>query len=224
MQRTLGVFLRAAVVSSLLCLPAMAAGPINGELGAAWWANDFDTRLGSESVSDDAGAPGFRGELWVFTDYGVRAAMYESAPKDFENETTYTSVDLMWKAFAPTENNYFALGLGWEDTDLAGIDTAGARVSVEGQVSLVKVVHAYGQATYLPQMDDSNVSPDLSLEEMDGHELEVGIAWNAAPMLNVRAAYRETVIDFTQVDALLVSETDGSTESKGFLVGVGMRF
>jgi len=202
----------------------MAAGPINGELGTAWWANDFNAELGSESASSDAGAPGFRGELWVFTNYGVRASTFGSDPEGFEDKTTYTSVDLMWKAFAPTENNYVAVGLGWEDADLAGIDTAGARVSVEGQVSIVKVVHAYGQATYLPEMDDSDISPDLSFEDVDGHELEVGIAWNAAPMVNVRAAYRQTVIDFTQVDALLASETDGSTESKGFLVGVGMRF
>ena len=224
MQRILDVFVRGAIVSCLLCLPAMAAGPINGELGTAWWANDFNAELGSESASSDAGAPGFRGELWVFTDYGVRASTFGSDPDGFEDKTTYTSVDLMWKAFAPTENNYVAVGLGWEDADLAGIDTAGARVSVEGQVSIVKVVHAYGQATYLPEMDDSDVSPDLTFEDVDGHELEVGIAWNAAPMLNVRAAYRQTVVDFTQVDALLASETDGSTESKGLLVGVGMRF
>ncbi len=224
MNRTQGILVRAVIVCSLLGSPALAVGPVDGEVGALWWNNDFDAELGSQNASASAGAPGFRGEVWLFEDYGMRAALFESDPDGAGDKTDYTSIDLMWKAFSPTENNYFAFGVGWEDADLAGIETSGARLSVEGSVGIITVLQAYGQASYLPSMDEFEATPEVSFEDMNGHELELGLAWNAAPLVNVRAGYRQTVMDFTEVDSLLAQKTDGSTESKGLLVGVGLRF
>lgn len=224
MKRNQGILLRTLIVSCLACSPALAAGPVDGEFGALWWANDFDAKLGAQDASTDAGAPGFRGEVWLFGDYGMRAAMFESDPDGAGDKTDYTSIDLMWKAFSPTENNYFAFGVGWEDADLAGIETSGARLSVEGSVGIIAVLQAYGQASYLPALDEFEAAPDVRFEDLDGHEFELGLAWNAAPLVNVRAGYRQTVMDFTEVDSLAALKTDGSTESKGLLVGLGLRF
>jgi opacity protein-like surface antigen len=226
MKANLRASLCACALLAIGTTPALAIGPVDGEIGAVYWANDFETA----GASADAGAPGFHAELWL-KDFGLRATRFSSEPDVAQagvENSDYTSVDLMWKAFAPTENNYVAVGLGWEDVDLAtiGLDgsTSGARVAVEGRVGFVGAVYGYAQAAYLPQLDDANsVVAGLTFEEMEGLEYELGVQWKMLPFMSMRAGYRANNVDYKLVDGLGGEESD-TVESTGFLAGLGFHF
>jgi opacity protein-like surface antigen len=221
-----GLFL----LSCCLVGQAMALGPVDGEFGAIWWENDYESTGTGSDLSSSASAPGFRGELWFLKRYGIRAAMFSSDVEQVGVEDSdYTSVDLMWKAVAPMENNFFAVGLGWTEMDLSSagmaVDTSGARISVEGRVALVGLVYVYGQGSYLPELDDGEaLNPlDGNFTDMTGFEYEAGVSVKMAPFLSLRAGYRAQKVDFTRVD-LVGAEFDGDSESSGFLAGLTVRF
>ena len=39
------------VLSCLIGTPALALGPVDGEVGAVWWANDYKVSSGDSSIS-----------------------------------------------------------------------------------------------------------------------------------------------------------------------------
>jgi len=189
------------LATMMVAIPAVAAGPVEGEVSALWWANDFDSQTTTTNVSSDAGAPGLRAELWLLDRYGVKASQYGSDPDETDG-ADYTSIDFMWRALAPTENNFVAVGLGWEqmEIDSLGEDTSGMRVSVEGSVGIVGMLQAYGQGAYLPSLDDVSSKNALvgSLHDLDAYEYEIGMAWNAMPFMNVHAGYRVSSLSYSQ--------------------------
>jgi hypothetical protein len=200
-----------------LCLtvsfPTLAVGPIDGEVSALYWANTYETSSLGPSTSSDAGAPGLKAQLWMLERYGLTASRYGS-DADGPQGADYTSVDLMWRALSPTENNYVAVGLGWQQMDLSGLSasTSGVRLGVEGSIGIVKVLKAYGHGSYLPALDDVPVAnPSLSdLHDVDAFEYELGLAWTATPFLNVHAGYRVNSVSFSQVDLLTTSSVGDS--------------
>ena len=145
------------------------------------------------------------------------------------SSSDYTALDVMWKPFSPTENSFIAVGLGWQEMDFTALsfsgDTSGLRVAVEGRVGIVGMVYAYGQAAYLPSMDDASNSSltTVTYNDMNGLEYELGISWKPAPFISVRGGYRENQLDYTRVENS-GDETDESSESSGFLFGVGFHF
>jgi len=197
---------------SMPATPLLAAGPIDGEVSALWWANDLDTSSQAGNTSDDGGAPGLRAELWALERYGVRAAQFGSDVRSSQG-ADYTSIDVMWKALAPTENNFLALGLGWQRMQLEGLagDTSGMRLAVEGRVALAGMIYAYGTGSYLPDLEDAApTTPGAStLEDMDAYEYELGVAWNAMPFMNVHAGYRVNNLSFSQETIQLTSLSPG---------------
>ena len=228
MSHPLRLIVRVLLMSSIVAAPALALGPMDGEVGALWWANEYET----EGVSADAGVPGMNAELW-WKSVGVRAQVLGDVD-EVNSSSDYTALDVMWKAFSPTENNFFAVGLGWQDMGFTAVDptltnafsgdAAGVRVALEGRVGIVGMVYAYGQAAYLPDMGDA--SDSLTLDEyndMDGLEYEVGVSWKPAPFVSVRGGYRENQLDYTRRD-LGGAENDESSDSSGFLLGVGFHF
>ena len=230
MSHPLRLIVRVLLMSSIVAAPALALGPMDGEVGALWWANEYET----EGVSADAGVPGMNAELW-WKSVGVRAQVLGDVD-EVSSSSDYTALDVMWKAFSPTENNFFAVGLGWQDMGFTAVnssvanpffsgDTAGVRVALEGRVGIVGMVYAYGQAAYLPAMDDAasdSLTPD-EYNDMDGLEYEVGVSWKPAPFVSVRGGYRENQLDYTRRD-LGGAESDESSDSSGFLLGVGFHF
>lgn len=213
-----------ALLSSMVAVPALALGPVDGEIGALWWANEYET----EGVSEDAGVPGFKAELW-WQKVGVRAQLLGDVD-DTDSSTDYTAVDVMWKAFAPSENNFIAVGLGWQDMGFTAKDaqlntfsgdTAGMRVALEGRVGIVGMVYAYGQAAYLPDMDSATIRQD-EFNDVDGLEFEVGVSWKPAPFISVRGGYRQNTLDYKRVSGGV--ESSESSDSTGFLLGVGFHF
>ena len=212
-----------------------AAGPIDGEVGAIYWNSEFDSS-GVAALASDAGSAGFRAQLWLFNKYGVKAGMYRTDLDDFTSIETsnYTSVDVMWRPLSPTQNNYLAVGLGWQQMELNTIglqgDTSGVRVNVDGRVGLGKILFFYGEGSYLPSLGDATAStPSLGqFESMSGYEYEVGVSWKVFPFVQLRAGYRMHSVDFTQtgLDPLLGfgTEMEGTAESSGILAGLTFNF
>ena len=229
MSHPLRLIVRVLLLCSMVATPALALGPVDGEVGALWWANEYD----AEGLSADAGVPGFNAELWWQSKFGVRAQLLGDID-DNASSADYATLDVMWKAFSPSENNFIALGLGWQDMDFSTLDsalrdtgdTSGMRIALEGRVGIVGMVYAYGQAAYLPSMDDATGSlptPD-TYDDMDGLEFELGLSWKPAPFISLRGGYRESRLDYTRVPSGGGSETDESSESSGYLLGAGFHF
>ncbi len=225
----------AAVVLVGAAAVVEAAGPIDGEIGAVYWNSEFNSS-GVAGLTSDSGSPGFRAQLWLFNKYGVKAGMYRTDLDDFTaiETSNYTSVDLMWRPLSPTQNNYLAVGLGWQQMDLNTIglqgDTDGVRVNVDGRVGFGKIVFAYGEGSYLPSLSDATaLTPSLGqFESMSGYEYELGVSVKPFPFVQIRAGYRMHSVDFTQtgLDPLLGfgTEMEGTAESSGFLAGLTFNF
>jgi hypothetical protein len=203
-----------ALVCALVCAPAMAVGPVEGEVGAVWWSSDTETTSTAGDSSTGGGTPGVRGDLWILNRYGVRAGQYRS---DDGGAVDHTSIDVLWRAFAPTANNFLAVGLGWQELQLggavAGGDTSGVRLSLEGHVGFTDLIQAYGQGAWLPSLADT-AGPTGALEQLDGYEYEVGVAWGAAPFLSVRAGWRESTVGYTEASVLPTGSGFTPTSSK----------
>ena len=208
---------------------AMAVGPVDGEFGAVWWENDYVSDGATSDFDADAGAPGFKAELWIKKAFGFRASRYSSDVDALTAETSdFTSLDFMWRPFSPGENNFVAIGVGWQESDLINVgladDTAGARINVEGRIAVAGIVYFYGQGSYLPEMDDApSVVPGESFNDLSGHEYEVGASFNFLPVVGFKVGYREQNTDFTRTD-IVGAAIKGNSESSGFLGGLTVRF
>jgi hypothetical protein len=226
-----------AALFVLLCtLPlSFAAGPVDAEIGAVYWNSEY-SGSGVASLSSDAGSPAFRASLWLFNKYGVKAGVYKTDLQDFGavEDSSYTSIDLLWRPLSPTSNNYLAVGLGWQEMDLNAIglegDTSGARITVEGRVGLGTLFYAYGEGSYMPDLDEA-VATTIGLgrfEDLSGQELELGVSWKMAPFVNLRAGYRMHRVEFNQtgLDPLLGfgNAQSGTAESDGYLLGLVFNF
>lgn len=200
----------------LLCLPVSvvtAAGPVDGELGLNWWANDFDADLGEGDV--DAGAVGGHLQLWWNEKWGVRGALYRSdlADAGSEDDVDYLSVDVKRRLIAVTENNYLAAGLGFQQIDLRGGRSEGLRLLVEGRVGLVGAVWAYGHSAWIPVFDDSGGRTD-----QDAFEFEAGVGFSPLPFIKLSAGWRRFELDFT--DAASGDKRDRAASGPVFEAGL----
>ena len=223
--------LRILVVLSLLALLSsisLALGPVDVEAGIVYWDSETDFSLGSMSESYDSEDISYFAEGW-FGKWGVKGAVYnvefDDSGKEGDLDIEFTSLDLRRKLFAPTENNFFALGIGWEkikiDTGDDSIDSNGLRLAAEGRIGLVGMLYIYGDASYYFSLDDF----DNEVTNPDGWELEFGLSYKPAPFVNLRAGYRTSSLDFD----IGFGETrggnpSGSFEPSGFLAGVSINF
>jgi hypothetical protein len=202
--------------------PVLAVGPIDGEVSALWWANDYD----NGETSTDAGSPGLRAELWMLERYGVRASQFGSDP-DGSDGADYTTLDVMWRALSPTENNFVAVGMGWQQMAIEGLeDTSGVRVSIEGRIGLMDMLYAYGNGAYLPSLSDAQAADGLTgtFRDLDAYEYEMGVAWKAMPFMNVHAGYRVNGLSFNHETFTTASLPDNSFDvsgNSGGMAGLG---
>lgn len=223
--------LQILVVLSLLALASsmsLALGPVDVEAGIVYWDSETDFSLGSMSESFDSEDIGYFAEGW-FGKWGAKGAVYnvdfDDSGEEGDLSIEYTSLDLRRKLFAPSENNFFALGVGWQkikiDTGDGNIDTNGFRLAAEGRVGLVGVLYIYGDAAYYFSLDDF----DSEVTNPDGWELEFGLSYKPAPFVNLRAGYRTSSLDFDiDFSEAVVGSASGSLEPSGFLVGVSVNF
>jgi hypothetical protein len=217
MKGTLRLLVLAVIVLGA-SVPVRALGPLDVEVTALFWNSDTEV-LG---VSESSGEVGARAEVW-FKRLGASAAYFQPKPEgllsdlDFE----YTNLDVKWKFIAPTENNFFALGAGYQSVDLAGggfdDDSTGARLVAEGRVGLTGILYFYGRGAYMPELSDIETGT-VSLTNGSGFEYEFGLQLKPFPFLQLFGGFRSHKNEY---DVPL-----GTTEFKhdGIVVGGGVNF
>jgi hypothetical protein len=176
-------------------------------------------------VEDSAGDLGLRAELWLFERIGFAGAFLRSNVEDItldDDTATYAHLDVRLRLFSPTENNFFALGVGWQQADFQlspGFgDTSGLRVVAEGRVS-AGIVYVYGEVAYMPDLDDVEAFP-TGLVNVEGLEYEVGISFKPAPFFQIRVGYHSLELDMERE----LTGIDQTLKADGFLLGVGITF
>jgi len=201
----------AAVVAALAAaVPVAAAGPVDGEVTAFYWLSETTSEFdGSPSFKEDSDDLGFRGELWFFKRLGVSAGMYSADLADSDETVDYTNLDVEWRLISPSENNFFAVGVGWQKIDVGDDDTSGPRVVVEGRVALVGILYFYGRGAYAPDLDDVGPATGGKASEYD-----LGVMIKPAPFLQIFAGYRSNRVSFDGFD----------WDTTGPIAGVGINF
>ncbi len=186
---------------------ARAAGPLDVEVGLTWWSHDVEVNGVGSSSADDTGA---YAEVWWNEGWGLAADYFNSDPDEGAfDEASDFSVDVKRRVLSPTENNFLAVGAGWQDIDIgSGASTDGPRFLVEGRGG-VGIMFAYGQIAWMPDLGDAGVFRDV-----EGTETQVGVSLTPFPFLNLRLGYRVMDIDFR----------GGSRKADGYLLGGAVHF
>lgn len=192
---------------------AKALGPLDGEVGIEWWNTQY---AGSVLDGDlDVGSFSLRAESWLSKSWGLKGAYYSS---DIEQgnlqDQQRISLDLKRRLISPTENTFVAVGIGWENIQLAtGGSSSGMRLSLDGRIGIGGILSVYGQAAWMPSLGDANGFSDLS-----GTEFETGLVLDPLPFLSIRAGFRQFDLDYTS------GAGDGSSKTNGIILGTGFHW
>ena len=218
--------LAVVAVAALVPTPVAAAGPVDSSLTIFYWDSEFEMEGGTGLVEDSAGNWGLDGSLWIHEKFGIAAAFYRTDLDDLPGATDDTddvSLDFKYKLFSPTDKNFIAIGVGWQEAGLtitsALGDTSGPRLVGEAGVGF-KQVNAYGRIAYMPFMDDIDPSVGPTLEDVEAVEFEVGVQWRVAPFLHFRLAWHSIEFDMEAQG----SGAEVTTTSDGLVLGVGVHF
>jgi hypothetical protein len=172
-------------------------------------------------VSADSSSVGGRAEVWFVKKVGVSAALFRPSP-DEGNDIDYLNLDVKWRLLSPTENNFLAVGAGWQKIDISGdedVDSSGVRLVAEGRVGLVGIVYAYGRVAYLPSLDDIDAG-GTPLTDGSGTEYEAGVQLKPMPFVQFFLGYRSHEDSWT----LGEDGPDVDIKTDGFVLGAGVNF
>lgn len=198
------------------CNPVFAEeSGVDGSAYLSWWSNNFSAN--ALDASFDAGTVGAEGEVWWAQKWGIKGSLYKSdvVESNSREGPDFLSVDIKRRLISPTENNFLALGLGWQDVELGqGVDTQGYRLLLQGGLGLTPVLSIYGHTAWLPGMVESD-----ELEDPKGLEFEAGIALKPFPFVSFRAGYRTFKLDYVSVQG-----ANEQSKSKGVIIGAGVTF
>jgi hypothetical protein len=200
-------FVTTALALLLASFPAAAAGPVDGEVTVYYWLSETDL----DGVQADSGAPGGRASLWMQR-LGVSGAVFRPDPESPLEplERDDLQLDVQWRIVNVTENNWLALGAGWQAVEFAEggeAETSGVRLTAEGRVG------------YLPDLDDL-VLQGTSLTGGKGHEVEVGVQLKPFPFVQFFAGFRQRQMTFD----LPASGGETEIEDSGFFAAAGVNF
>ena len=217
MKRNLCMIMALTAVFLLASGSALALGPVDVEGRVMYWQGD--TEIDTETADMDGYGAEF--DLWFTNKLGVTAGFWPVEGKDMAAgfKKDYMSLDVKWRLFSPTEHNYLAVGVGYQDTDVTtpfgSFGTSGFRAVVEGNVGLVGILQGYGTLAYMPSMD----ALDDGFDSGTATEYEFGVQIKFAVM-GIYAGYRSHDVEFD------FSDGSGAVDLKddGFVVGVGFEF
>lgn len=217
---------RSLVVAALatIATTALAAGPVSGEVTALYWASNSTIADAESEHSYDAAA---RAELWFVKKFGLSASWYRPQPDNGAavgvESMQYANLDFKWRYLSPTQNNFFALGAGWQQVDVNGgyafagdESTAGPRVVAEGRVCFVKILYGYARGAWLPTLQDWTSTAAGDLRDGDGFEAEAGLQIKPAAFIQIFLAYRMSHTSFEGASGPVTFDHDGPVVGFGF--------
>ncbi|NKB63721.1 MAG: hypothetical protein GKR95_16950 [Gammaproteobacteria bacterium] len=194
---------------------AHALGPLDGEAGVAFWSNHFEADISNGDL--DVGTTLAHGEVWLFNEWGVRGAYYDSdlEESEFSNQNR-TQLEVRKRFLSLGDNNFLAFGAGLENIALkSGQESDGLRFSAEARLGLPSTVFLYGKAAWSPALQSTSEFDDISSREM-----EVGAHFTPAPFVSLRLGYLQYELDYRSV----ASGGGGGTTSSGFFIGAGVHW
>ncbi len=199
-------------------------GTLEWEAALLWWDSEYRMAGGvAELEEDNAGELGFRGAIWFPQHFGFVAQYLPTATEDVAagaKDVTYISFDARYRLDTVSKNNYFAVGAGWEWSDLRVSDvfgrTNGPRAMGEFRLG-TKMYFSYGEYTYMWKMSrinvDDTVAPDL--RNIRGDEYEFGGGYLLGDHIELRMGYRQIEFRMERADG-----TRHTSQSKGYVAGL----
>jgi len=159
----------------------------------------------SEYGSSFAGS----GEIWV-NKWGLSTELLENESSNafgLPAESEYFNLDIK-RRFGSNDKSNFELGLGWQELNIdSQLDASGPRVSLGGNLKVLKSFRVYGSTSYFPDLDDS-INDDVS-----AYEFEAGLLYTPLPSLSLKAGYRVFNLDLED------PEIESLGSNSGFLLG-----
>lgn len=169
-------------------------------------SSSFSIFGGSEYDSSFIGS----GEIWI-NKWGISGQLFENESDNafgLPAESEYFNLDVK-RRFGSKDKSNFELGLGWQELSIdSQLDASGPRVSLGGNLKLLKSFRVYGATSYFPDLDDS-----LNDNDVSAYEFEAGLLYSPLPSLSLKAGYRVFNLDLEDPNI----EALGS--SSGFLLG-----
>ena len=203
-------------------------GTLEWEVGLTWWQSEYRMVGGDLDLQDDdAGALGFRGELWFPQHFGF---IGQYLPTDTSGMTpaaedvTYASLDALYRLDTVSKNNYVAIGAGWEFADLS-VDNTFGKTDGPRAVLVIRMgsksAFGYLEGAYMWKMSRINVADDVAhdLRNIRGDEYEFGGGYVFGEHVQFRLGYRRTEFRLDRADGAKYA-----SKSSGYIAGLAVVF
>ena len=214
----------AGTLALLMAAPVAAA--VDAEIELRYWANDSTFEV-SGDPEEKAGMPGagLRAEIAVFKKLAFAGEYYKMSGEDMFDgvDSTQITLDAKWRIIAPTENTFFALGLGYQSLEFdddESFDSSGYRLVADGRFGFIGILYVYGRLAYLPSLSDLEIEGQTFADGDTGLDLDIGLGIEPLPILSLWVGYRTQSFDFSQPGGP-GSLTIGNT---GPYIGAGVHF
>ena len=202
----------AGILFLLLALPSHAV--VNGEATLLYWFSEDD--VGGVSADSDNAA--FRGELWFNDRWGLTGGLYQTDPSGSLNGVDYFNIDGKVRVISATDNNWLAVGLGYQNIDAGFADTSGFRVTLDGHLSLLSILQGYARVAWMPDLDNLTLGI-TNLSGGSATEFDIGLMLHPVPLLGIWGGWRTFDTDFDQSGGASFDLT-----SEGPYLGIGLDF
>jgi hypothetical protein len=213
-----------ALPALLLAVPASA---IDAEVELRYWQSEATfSESGFSDESDGTPGLGLRAEIVPWKKLAVAGEYYQGSGEGIFDGVDFSHflLDAKWRIIAPTDNTFFAVGLGYQTFELSGdgetLDTDGIRLVADGRFGFVGILYVYGRLAYLPSVSDIDVMGMTLAEGDSAYDLDLGLGIEPLPLLSIWVGYRTQSYDF--------SEPGGSAsltiDNTGPYIGAGVHF
>ena len=207
-------------------LMAVPAAAIDAEVELRYWQSEATLGVSGESDESD-GTPGLglRAEIVPFKKLALAGEYYQGSGEGMFDGADFSHfiLDAKWRIIAPTDNTFFAVGLGYQTFDISdgeSFDTNGIRIVADGRFGFVGILYVYGRLAYLPSLSDIELYGMTFAEGDSGLDFDLGLGIEPIPLLSIWVGYRTQTYDF--------SEPGGpgslSIDNTGPYVGAGVHF
>ncbi len=208
-------FTRPVVAGALfLCLALPAHAVVNGEATLLYWFSEDDV----DGVSADSGNAAFRGELWFNDRWGLSGGLYQTDPSGSLSGVDYFNIDGKFRVISATDNNWLAVGVGYQDIDAGFASTSGFRLTLDGHLSLLSILQGYARVAWMPDLDNLTLGV-TNLSGGSATEFDIGLMLHPVPLLGIWGGWRTFDTDFDQSGSLSFD-----LKSDGPYLGIGLDF